>query len=371
MSQDIKDSVTNSAFSQARKKLKYTAFIELNQTSVVDVMYSDDDIKLYKGMRVLGIDGSKIILPQNPETIEEFGKVEQKNGEIDVNYSYAMASVMYDVLNRIAIDSKLDKIKSYEVDLAIELLKYSKDNDLLIYDRGYPSYRHVSHLISAKRNFVMRCSKASFSKAREMLKGEGSSDQVVTIKVHHSKKKEIKNYKLPQEVKVRFVRVVLDTDEYEVLVTNLLDRDKFTTNEFKDIYYMRWGVESFYAILKTRLNLENFSGKTVHSIYQDFYSTIYLAGIESLLTEDINEELSQKETQNEQKVNHNVSFNGIKNKALDLLFSSKRVDNLIEKLEILFKTNPVQIRSKRKVIRKKSSSYKLLNYHKRTKKICF
>ena len=217
----------------------------------------------------------------------------------------------------------------------------------------------------------MRCSKSSFSKAREMLKGEGASDQTVMIEVHHSKKKEIENYQLPKKIKVRFVRVLLDTDEYEVLVTNLLNKDKFTTNEFKDIYYMRWGVESFYAILKTRLNLENFSGKTVHSIYQDFYSTIYLAGIESLLTEDTNEELSKKERQNSQQVNHNVSFNAIKNQALDLLFSSKRVDNLIEELEILFKTNPVQIRSERKVIRKKSSNYKLLNYHKKTKKICF
>ena len=52
------ETVSNSAFTQARANLNYTAFIELNQKAVVDVMYSDDLIKLYKGMRVMGIDGS-------------------------------------------------------------------------------------------------------------------------------------------------------------------------------------------------------------------------------------------------------------------------------------------------------------------------
>jgi hypothetical protein len=47
---------------------------------------------------------------------------------------------------------------------------------------------------------------------------------------------------------VRFVRVKLKTGEYEVLVTNLLDEVQFPTEDFLDIYHMRWGVEGFYAM---------------------------------------------------------------------------------------------------------------------------
>jgi len=36
-----KYSLSNSAFTQARANLKYTAFIELNKKAVIDVMYSD------------------------------------------------------------------------------------------------------------------------------------------------------------------------------------------------------------------------------------------------------------------------------------------------------------------------------------------
>lgn len=373
LSLEKNDSISNSAFTQARANLDYRAFIELNQKSVVNVMYSDNNVKTYRGMRVLGIDGSKIILPSTPNITDEFGEVPYGSKETFTqgNYSYALASTMYDVLNRVVIDSSLNKYSNYEVDLAIKHLPLTNDNDLLIYDRGYPSFRHLAHLTKANKKFLMRCSSASFKDARDMLKGKGSSDRTITLKVHHSKTKEIENFNLPQEIKVRFVRVVLETGEYEVLVTNLLDKVEFPTEEFAYIYYLRWGVEEFYGIIKTRLTLENFSGKTAHSIYQDFYATIYLSGLETLLTSDINTELQKKKTRNKQQVNHAVSFNVIKNKAIKLLLDDTPPDDILKQLEILFKTNPVQIRPNRKVARLKTSDYKLYNYHKRTKKICF
>lgn len=62
-------------------------------------MYGDDNIKLYKGMRVLGIDGSKILLPEDERVIEEFGTISYSNGEPGVqgSHAYGLASVMYDL----------------------------------------------------------------------------------------------------------------------------------------------------------------------------------------------------------------------------------------------------------------------------------
>jgi hypothetical protein len=373
LSLDNNESISNSAFTQARANLDYKAFIELNQKCIIDVMYRDNNIKTYKGMRVLGIDGSKIILPSTQNIIDEFGEVPYGSKETFTKgtYCYALTSTMYDVLNRVVIDSSLNKFNNYEVDLAIKHLEYSSDSDLLIYDRGYPSYRHLAHLCKDNKKFVMRCSSASFKDSREMLKGKGASDRIVQLKVHHAKSKEIEEFKLAKEIKVRFIRVVLETGKYEVLVTNLLDEVEFPIDEFAYIYYLRWGVEEFYGIIKNRLTLENFSGKTAHSIYQDFYATIYLSGLETLLTSDVNVELQKKKTKNRQQVNHAVSFNIIKNKALKLLLDDNPPNNIIEQLELLFKTNPVQIRPNRKVPRVKTSDYKLYNYHKRTKKICF
>ena len=51
--------VTASAYSQARYKLKHTAFIELNQTAVVDNLYGDGDYQRFWG--VPAVDDSKPI----------------------------------------------------------------------------------------------------------------------------------------------------------------------------------------------------------------------------------------------------------------------------------------------------------------------
>jgi hypothetical protein len=197
--------VTASAFTQARSNLRHTAFIELNQKAVVEVMYSDNTIKLYKGMRVLGIDGSKILLPQHQSIIQEFGKISYSNDhpEVQGSHAYALASVMYDVLNRVVLDSKLGKVRDYEVNLAIGHIAHSGENDLLILDRNYPSYLFLAFLVLSQRKFVIRCSQASFGIARKMLEGEGTDDQVVTLTPQPSKLKEIQHFdklSTPQQV---------------------------------------------------------------------------------------------------------------------------------------------------------------------------
>jgi len=73
--------VSASAYSQARYKLKHTAFIELNQVSIVETVYSDDQYIKFWGFRLLAVDGSKIALPDNQELRDEFGTLSWKNGK--------------------------------------------------------------------------------------------------------------------------------------------------------------------------------------------------------------------------------------------------------------------------------------------------
>ena len=49
-------------------------------------------------------------------------------------------------------------------------------------------------------------------------------------------------------------------------------------------YGLRWGIESFYGLNKTRLELENFTGNGAEAVRQDFHATVYLSGLESILT---------------------------------------------------------------------------------------
>jgi len=233
-----------------------------------------------------------------------------------------------------------------------------------------PLFPLKSNLVCRKK-FVIRCSKASFSTARQMLNGKGVADQTVSLLPHPTKREEIQFHQLPEQIHVRFVRIQLSTGEYELLVTNLMDNEIYPTEEFKEIYHLRWGTEGFYKILKSRLNLENFTGKTAESVYQDFYAAVYLSGLETLLTQDTNARLAKKETKFSQQVNHAVAFNAIKNQAFSLLSSDIDSEILIERLESLFIMNPTVNRSERKVPRRQRSARHRLSYFRRKLKICF
>lgn len=51
-----------------------------------------------------------------------------------------MVSLLYDVLNLITIDSQIAPYASSERDLLMEHLDQVKSGDLLLLDRGYPSF---------------------------------------------------------------------------------------------------------------------------------------------------------------------------------------------------------------------------------------
>src|SRR5258708_9334689 len=83
----------------------------------------------------------------------------------------------------------------------------------------------------------------------------------------------------------RFVSLRLPTGELEVLVTSLLDEQLYPTQEFLTVYHWRWGHETFHLMLKGRLELENFSGRTTEAVRQDVQAAVLLPNFAPLLTE--------------------------------------------------------------------------------------
>ena len=371
--------VSNSAFSQARQKLSHTAFIELHRTAVVENYYADDQYQTWQGFRLLGVDGSKIRLPDTPEIRKEFGAFAVKNqsGVELGEQPWALASVCYDVLNDISLDALLAHGKAYEVDVAVKHLRYLRANDLLIGDMNYPSYRFVAELsvLRQKRgcHYLFRCSSGSFTPARQLFATDERESVIVTLSVPKDKRREINRLGLPQQITVRFVRVVLDDGTVEVLVTSLVDESRYPTSLFKELYNLRWGVETLYDRIKNLLSLENFSGTTVEAVKQDFYATIFICGVEAILTEDASDILESKTPQNQypQQVNKMVSFNTIKNHVIALLFSDEPASEVCAKLTRLFLTNPVCVRKDRQVARKNTSPRAALHYQKRKRKFCY
>ncbi len=384
---DVNYTVTNSAYTQARAKLNYTAFIEMKDKSV-EMFYEDGEYNRYKNFRLLAIDGSIVILPHSDDVKKEFNPTIAKCQleEFSKEVIQARVSTLYDVMNNMALDaairnrvsSKENSLAAYdERTLAIEHLSWCNKEDLVIFDRGYPSYELFARY-AHKTNFLCRIKRTSFAKAKSLFAPHCEhKDVILEINAPKRIRDELRRDGLPAKMKVRFVQVVLDNGTIEVLATNILDSEVLQTSDFMELYARRWGIETYYDVLKNRLSLENFTGLSALAVKQDFYATIFLANYEAMLVYDTNLELQEKAGDNKyaQQVNKAQSFNAIKHKAFDIFYSSKSLSKQMKQLEKLFAINPVPIRPDRqskprldKEKQKSTIATNAINFLKRKKK---
>jgi Transposase DDE domain len=358
------------AFTNARKKLKHTAFIELNQRAVVDTVYHDT-YKTLHGLRLLAVDGSKIILPDTADTRSVFGTTRVKNLQYEGIYTCALASVLYDVLNGVALDAQLVPSGTSEGAVAWSHMHVVQKKDLITFDRGYCAYQTIDMVAQYKVDFLIRCHARSFKIVDTMLTGSGPDE--VTMTIHAPAYTKQGSHREPQKAhhRVRFLRVTLPTGEYEILATSLLDATQYPHSIFRALYFTRWGIETLYSKVKNRLALEHFSGISSESIMQDFHATIFLTGLESLLTEETDLLLNKKQTQHPQQVNTAIAFHAIKHRAFDLFMSDVPTDTVVTELSELFLKTPTLVRKDKNPPRIGRSANRVLNFWKRVRRSVF
>lgn len=337
---------TASALCQARKKLKHEIFIELNKRQV-EYFYKNNSYKKWRSHRLLAIDGSTLILPRNKETIEEFGEYTFR--ESNTPFVQARISQMYDTLNGISIDSKISALKEGENALAIGHLDDLREEDLLLLDRGYPSFYLFKLIESKGSNFCARVNSYSWDGARNL---SSSSDKEKIIDIYPSKKSITKCNKLgisKEPIRVRFIKITLNTGEEEILITSLIDRELYPYEEFADLYYERWFVEESYKLQKHRIEMERFTGKSPETIRQDFYARMFMLNLAAILSFPVHEEIKQryKSRKKEYQINRTQALAKMKNSVI-VLFFRENIEKIIKNLQDLFINNVVPIRKGRK-----------------------
>ena len=366
------------AVTHARAKLKDSAFIELNRDCVLPAAYhSQRPVFRWRGHRLLGADSSLMRLPNEPELGEVFGwqRSSNQHGDTGTSYPEARLSVLYDLLNGIGLDTRLESSRLGEVALAIEQFSHLQPNDVVVNDRGFSGYLYFASVWSRGAHFIGRCSRASFLTAQEMFRqNRANHTQIVWLQAPAAQQAQCQRLGLPLKLKVRFVSVRLPTGELEVLATSLLDGTLYPTAEFLTVYHWRWGHETFHLLLKGRLETENFSGRTVEAIRQDVQAAVLLANLESLVSEPTQEVLDQAQQARRHalQVNRSISYHALKLKLLDLLYRDLPPEQVITQLSQLFTGSPVAVRPLRAAPkRRKRSLARSLHFQRSVKKIVF
>jgi len=344
---DTKTNISKSAFSQSRLNLKPEAFIELNET-LIEEFYKDKTIKKWNGFRICAIDGSKLILPTHSrELMEKFGTL--SNGMI---IPEAQISTCYDVLNEIILDAELETLQVGELKQAVCHLNKLSNGDLVIFDRGYSAVWFYYFMVQKNIDFVNRVPK-NFIKDAEEFRLSDRIDEIIEIKSVPQKSRDgLQRYNITdfKPFKIRFVKVNLDNGEIEMLATTLLDQEKYPIEIFKDLYFKRWGIETNYNRMKSYLNIEEFTGLSEIAIKQDFFVSMFIFNLQTVIALDSQEEMEKEKLKNKNKykykINRNLSLGYMKDRVINILMSDN--PEYYEELKELFKTNPVPIRKGRK-----------------------
>jgi hypothetical protein len=268
--------VSKQAFSQARKHLD-PEFIRSFADMTSKLAADDQALPNYKGMRLIAIDGSDTALENTPELKAAFGCSGSKK-----NAATALCSIAYGPLDQIVYDCRIDTYDTDERELAkahvLRLTELGLKGSLLLHDRWYPSAEYISFLYESGFHFVMRVRK-KFNLEADAIKTQG------WIYLRHNGK----------EYPVRVLKVMLDTGETETLFTSL-NQKQLPIREAGPLYFERWKVETAYDQIKSKLELENFSGKTSVSVLQDFYATMYLANMVAFAAEEADGQISEADS---------------------------------------------------------------------------
>jgi len=352
--------VTKGALTKARKKLEYQAFIELNK-HMTSHYYSYFPTASWYGFNLMAVDGSTLRLPDETEIIKHFGVWNVKKGD---PCPKARISQMFDVLNRVTVDALIKPKKDGERELATFHFLKLMPNDLILLDRGYPAFWLFKLIMSMDANF---CARVSCTKWKVIRKFYHSGQQESIVKLYPtplSVRKCVEMGLDKDPIKVRLIRVELSTGETEILITSLTDMDKHPINIFADLYHKRWPVEEDYKTMKCRMQLENFSGKSTLSVYQDFHAKVFSKNFTAIVantTKDEIEKLSERRNFQYQ-INFAQALSKMK-QTIVLLFTrpAEQVKLLITKLQKIYFQTVEQVRPGRKFKRK--HKVKLKKFH--------
>jgi len=323
--------VTKSAFTMARKKLKFGAFVELNDVQVGH-FYEKMKHLTWHGFRILATDGSSAQLYNNEDIIAHFGLW---NG-----HPMARISQMFDVLNKVTVDAQIAHKSNGERVLAALHFEKIGEGDLILMDRGYPAFWLFALILFQGANFCARMPIGVWGVVDQFI-ATGLDEQQVELHPCDKAIKECKNRKLSTDpLTVRLIRIELDDGSVEVLITSLLDTVAFPISLFKDLYHLRWPVEEDYKCLKSRMEVENWSGKSVHAVYQDFHANIFTKNLTAIIAVPAQQQV-EEQTDN-RKLDYKVNFTNALSKMKDtvvLLFQRPVISPLLQNLwDLMVKT---------------------------------
>ena len=295
-----------SAMIQRRNQIKPEAFRELFYQFSKSIPVRNT----FRSFQLAAIDGCRLNLPFNPRNPDTF--IQSIEGRKGINQIHMNA--LYDPLNDFFLDVNLQYIHQMdEKEAFCQFLDNNRDADsyrkrIYLADRGYASYNIFAHAIHNNQVFLIRVpevfAKNMCTNSCGWLDGQ-YVDEIVTLHIgrrNTTKNKQLKNYHyIPSSGHYSFINAKTDDvdqfhlrvlkfpigdDSFEYIVTNL-PKYAFSLQTIKDLYHVRWGIETAFRHLKYAGNMVHIHSLKQDHVIQEIYGKLTLYNFSSFLASTI------------------------------------------------------------------------------------
>jgi len=273
------DAVHRSAVTKARKKLSWRVFDSLLKKSVklAYEIWPNSSEYTWHGMTVIAFDGSKYNLPASDEIRKTFGSESGLEFPGKGHYPQYLVSTAFDVFRRLPIARTINPIQvgNEREDVKTLLPHLPKFPQVLLFDRGYPSYDLIHHLTyhESSHQFIFRCPASSTFKRVEEFINSGLQDALIWLDTASHIKSKTSDADQQKSIKLRVVRLESPDGTLSVLITQLLI----------ELYFRRWRIEEHYRDEKTHLGIETFHSQSVNGIKQALFAVIVMCVISRVM----------------------------------------------------------------------------------------
>lgn len=163
----------------------------------------------------------------------------------------------------------LSSAASNDAPIARELCNTLKDGEILVFDKAYVDFTHLSELNERGVFWVTRAkSNMQYKTVGQHAKPKGNIHRDADIKL----KIDISKQAYPEILRLVEATVIIDGEEKRLsFITNNME---WSANSICDLYLCRWGIEVFFKQIKQTLQLADFLGHSENAIRWQIWTAL-------------------------------------------------------------------------------------------------
>jgi hypothetical protein len=265
------------SYCDARQRLPLGVVVRLVRQTAFEIEDRAPDMWLWNGRRVTLVDGSTASMPDTKENQKAFP---QSNAQgIGLGFPLVRIVVLIALATGVVRDLALGPYQGKdtgETALFRTLWDRLEAGEIVLGDRYFASFFGVAGLSQRGVDVLLRMHqlrKFDFRRGRRL----GIEDHVVTwTKPERPDWMSVETYaEIPNELKVRELRVAVKQPGFRVnelvLVTTLLDAEKYTKEEVADLFLQRWNIELDLRSIKDVLQMDVLRCKSPEMVEKEIW----------------------------------------------------------------------------------------------------